>query len=59
MSNADRIRAMSNYELAEFIFNVSNGETKISACKEECVNCEYSEGYCTYKIGEWLIEVSN
>ena len=55
MNNADRIRNMSNCELAEFIYNVSNGETKISTCEEECEKCEYSDGYCTYKIGEWLI----
>ena len=32
MANADRIRAMSNWELAEFIYNVSNGAKKISTC---------------------------
>ena len=59
MTNADRIRNMSNYELAEFIYNVSNGATKISTCEEKCAECKYSEDYCTYQIGEWLIEVSN
>ena len=54
MTNADRIRAMSNWELAEFIYNVSNGATKNSTCEEKCAECEYSESYCTYKIGEWL-----
>ena len=29
MTNADRIRKMTNWELAEFIYNVSNGATKI------------------------------
>ncbi len=55
MTNADRIRAMSNWELAEFIYNVSNGATKISTREEECANCEYSDDYCIYQIGEWLI----
>ena len=55
MTNADKIRAMSNWELAEFIYNVSNGATKISTCEEKCAECEYSDGYCTYMIGEWLI----
>ena len=55
MTNADRIRAMSNWELAEFIYNVSTGTTKISTCEEERAKCEYSDGYCTYMIGEWLI----
>ena len=59
MTNADRIRNMSDWELAEFIYNISNGTEKISTCEENCASCEYSEGYCTYKIGEWLIEVSN
>ena len=55
MTNADKIRAMSNQELAEFIYDVSNGATQITTCKEECEKCEYSDGYCTYQIGEWLI----
>ena len=59
MTNADRIRSMTNSELAEFIYNVSNGETKISTCEGKCAECKYSDDYCTYQIGEWLIEVSN
>ena len=59
MTNADRMRNMSNYELAEFIYNVSNGATKISTCEEKCAECKYSDDYCTYQIGKWLIEVSN
>ena len=59
MTNADRIRKMTNWELAEFIYNVSNGATKISTCEEECAKCEYSDGYCTYQIGEWLISESD
>ena len=55
MTNADRIRNMSNWELAEFVYNVSNGATKISTCCERCAVCEHSDGYCIYKIGEWLI----
>ena len=58
MTNADIIRNMSNLELAEFIYNVSNNLVKISTCKEECAKCEYSDGYCTYQIGEWLISES-
>ena len=59
MTNADRIRNMTNSELAEFIYNVSNGATKISTCDKECAKCEYSEDYCTYQIGEWLIKLGN
>ena len=59
MTNADRIRNMTNSELAEFIYNVSNGATKISTCDKECAQCEYSADYCTYQIGEWLISESD
>ena len=59
MTNADIIRNMSNCELAEFIYNVSNNLVKISTCKKDCEVCVYSEGYCTYKIGEWLISESD
>ena len=59
MTNADKIRNMSNWELAEFIYNVSNGTTKISTCGEKCAECEYSDDYCIYQIGEWLINESD
>ena len=59
MTNADRIRSMTNWELAEFIYNVSNGATKISTCEEERAKCKYSNDYCTHQIGEWLISESD
>lgn len=46
---------MSNWELAEFIYNVSNGATQITTCKEECKKCKYTNSYCIFKIGEWLL----
>lgn len=55
MTNADKIRAMSNWELAEFIYNVSNRATQITTCKKECKKCKCSDAYCTFQIGEWLI----
>ena len=55
MTNADKIKTMSNWELAEFIYNVSNGATQITTCKEECKKCKYSDEYCIFQIGEWLI----
>ena len=55
MTNADRIRNMSNWELVEFIYNVSNGARKISTCCERCAVCEKTDEYCIYQIGEWLI----
>ena len=55
MTNADKIRNMTNFELAEFIYNVSNNLVKISTCEEDCELCKSSESYCTYQIGEWLI----
>ena len=59
MTNADRIRNMSNWELAEFIYNVSNNLVKISTCKEDCELCKSNESYCIYQIGEWLISESD
>ena len=54
MTNAYRIRKMTDWDLAEFIYNVSNGATKISTCEKECAKCDYSDDYCIYQIGEWL-----
>ncbi len=59
MTNADRIRNMTNWELAEFIHNVSNGGTEISTCEEDCAKCVCLDDYCIYMIGEWLISESD
>lgn len=54
MTNADKIRNMSDLELAEFIHSVSCNEAEISVCEEECENCEKTDGWCISEIGEWL-----
>lgn len=56
MTNADKIKEMSAWDMARFIYDVSNGATKISVCEEECTMCECSEGWCISQIGEWLIQ---
>lgn len=56
MTNEENIKAMDTWELAEFIYNVSNGATKISTCENDCMKCEYSDAWCISNIGEWLKE---
>ena len=56
MINADFIRNMDNWQLAEFIKSISDSGATITTCKQECETCEYSDGYCTYQIGEWLLQ---
>ena len=53
MTNADRIRAMSNWELAEFIYNVSNNLVKISTCEEDCELCKSNES--NLHIPDWRV----
>ena len=53
-TNADRIRNMSDEELAETIHSISCNETEISTCKEECLKCEQPDSYCVRNIMEWL-----
>ena len=53
-TNADRIRNMSDEELAETIHSISCNATEISTCKEECLKCEQPDSYCVRKIMEWL-----
>jgi len=52
MTNAEHIQMLSKWDLAEFIFNVSNNATKITTYKEDCNACEYSDSYCTFQIAE-------
>ena len=48
-TNADRIRAMSDEELCEFL-----GEYKFcDICEEGCDNCTYN-GDCDNRLLEWL-----
>lgn len=56
MTNAEKIKSMSTWELAEFIHSVSCNSTKITTCNDECAKCEYSDSYCINGIGEWLNE---
>lgn len=56
MTNAEKIRSLGTWELAEFIFKVSNGATKITNCTNECAKCEFSDEWCISEIGEWLNE---
>lgn len=53
-TNADRIRKMSDEELAAFINNVSENATKITTCESACGNCDYSNETCETFIVEWL-----
>lgn len=56
MKNEDRIKSMSSWEMAEFIYNVSNNAIKISVCTKECSKCDFSDSYCTSEIAEWLMQ---
>ena len=49
MTNADRIRAMSDEELMEFICQ----QKYIVMCKEGCLECTY-HGDCEKRFLEWL-----
>lgn len=53
MTNADRIRSMSDEELAEFICAVSDDDEGA-----KMVECHYFPVYSIYDILEWLNEKS-
>ena len=53
-TNADKIRAMSDEELAEYIFGVSIGNAPCVLCSEECDFCELSDEQCKEKTLKWL-----
>lgn len=54
ITNADKIRAMSDEELAEYIFGVSIGNAPCVLCSEECDFCELSDEQCKEKTLNWL-----
>lgn len=54
MTNADRIRNMTDEELASYIFGVSIGSSHCVLCEEDCDFCEHSDEECRNKTLEWL-----
>lgn len=60
ITNADRIRSMTDEELADYIYGVSEGTKPCVLCDGDCDFCEETEEECKGKIKNWLKqEVSN
>lgn len=59
MNNFSIIKKMNEFELADFIYDVSEGYTRISTCKDNCDSCKKSEEKCIGLIKEWLEQDSD
>ena len=53
-TNADRIRSMSDDELADYIFGVSVHEKPCALCSDDCDFCKLSDKECKSKTLQWL-----
>ena len=53
LTNADRIRAMNDEELAEFLYNYKFTDM----CEEGCDLCHY-HGDCENRLADWLKQPS-
>lgn len=53
-TNADRIRNMSDEELAKYIYDVSEHCADCVVCGDDCDSCNGAEDICVPKIVEWL-----
>ncbi len=53
-SNSDRIRHMSDEELAKYIYDVSEHCADCVVCGDDCDSCNGTEDICVPKIIEWL-----
>ena len=53
-TNADRIRSMSDEELADYIFGVSVHEKPCVLCSDDCDFCELTDEECKNKTLKWL-----
>ena len=56
MTNADKIRAMTDEELADYIHGVSEATKPCVRCSEECDFCEHWGEECKKRILKWLHE---
>ena len=55
-TNADRIRSMSDEELAEYIHGVSEATKPCVRCGEDCDFCELPTEECKRRVLKWLQE---
>ena len=53
-TQADRIRSMSDEELADYIFGVSVHEKPCVLCSDDCDFCELTDEECKNKTLQWL-----
>ena len=53
-TNADRIRHMSDEELADYIFGVSVHEKPCVLCSDDCDFCELTDEECKNRTLKWL-----
>lgn len=54
MTNGDRIRKMTDEELAEYIHGVSESTAPCVLCEDDCDFCECSDEECKQKTLNWL-----
>lgn len=54
MTQADRIRSMSDEELADYIFGVSVHEKPCVLCSDDCDFCELTDEECKNRTLKWL-----
>lgn len=57
MTNADKIRAMTDEELAEYLFWRGNGSEYcygICAHQDECDEHDHAQEFCLAEIVKWL-----
>ena len=53
-TNAERIRSMSDEELADYIFGVSVHEKPCVLCSDDCDFCELTDEECKNRTLKWL-----
>ena len=54
MTQGDRIRSMSDEELADYIFGVSYQEKPCVLCSDDCDFCELTDEECKNRTLAWL-----
>ena len=54
MTEFQKINGMSVEELAEFLYDVSEGTAKFVSCDNECDSCSGAEEICVPRIIEFL-----
>lgn len=59
MTREEKIKSLSTWDFAQFIYDVSSNAVKITNCTNDCIKCVHNDAWCVSEIAEYFMEGVN